>query len=902
MNSKTRTDSALVLMTLLAASATALAAPPDRSAANQSISAQPLDQALAFFARESGLQIIYLSQVANGIWTRGAPKNLPPRETLRRLLQGTGLTFKFTNSTTVTIMKTQPADSAAGAAADEAAKGANRSSYAPLQVDQVNRVPRRRTVPDPKRHRYSANGVAKLQEVIVTGSHIRGAPSTSRLIKITQRQMIEAGQTNLGEVIRSLTMNFNGGQNPGVAQGASGSNISNQNITGASSVNLRGLGPDATLTLLNGRRLSYDSFTQAVDISAIPLAAVDSIEIDPDGASAIYGSDAVAGVVNVILKKDYDGVATSVRYGNTTAGGDQQQEYSAVGGARWSSGGFLLAYDYEDDTGIRTIQRYYTRSMPAGDIYPGLRHDDALLTLHQHLTDTVTFSLDALYNRHWDSTDFPPAPASPVQYTESPITDSYVVSPTLSVRLPSAWRATLNVTSGGDHSHYDENSILLSGGGLATHTAGCYCNSLDSAEMDADGPLLRLSAGEARMALGAGYRKVVLKDYSFTSPVHTSGSRASYYAFGELFLPLVSPPENMPLVHRLSVDAAVRYEDYYEDFGPVTTPKLGLLYAPSADLRLKASWGESFKTPTLLQEQEETHVFLWPAGLLGASGYPASATALMAYGGNRNLDAERARTWSATMIAHPSSLPAFQADLTYFSIKYRDRVLQPVSNFFAALSDPAYREFVNSNPSAAQQQALITLSSSGITNFAGVPYDPSNVIATIDDLYTNAARQYIHGIDLTSNYHLRVRDGLVRLSGEASWLTSDQQDSALSPALDLAGTIYNPPHFRSRAGITWEGAQLSLSAFLNYIGHLTEDRGVTSVTDASMTTLDLSALYRVSSTPPLLHDLQLSLSLHNLTDVSPPYLRPPSPNIVPYDSTNYSPLGRVVSVSIGKRW
>src|SRR3546814_15829449 len=100
-------------------------------------------------------------------------------------------------------------------------------------------------------------------------------------------------------------------QNPGVALG-SGS-IANQNINSGSALNLRGLGPDATLTLLNGRRLSYSGFVNAVDVSVVPIAALDRIEVIADGASAIYGSDAVAGVANIITKRDFDGVSATYR-------------------------------------------------------------------------------------------------------------------------------------------------------------------------------------------------------------------------------------------------------------------------------------------------------------------------------------------------------------------------------------------------------------------------------------------------------------------------------------------------------------------------------------------------------------------------------------------------------------
>src|SRR3546814_11494497 len=91
---------------------------------------------------------------------------------------------------------------------------------------------------------------------------------------------------------------------------------------------LRGLGPDATLTLLNGRRLSYSGFVNAVDVSVVPIAALARIEVIADGASAIYGSDAVAGVANIITKREFDGVAATYRAGTSTEGGGRQRPRS----------------------------------------------------------------------------------------------------------------------------------------------------------------------------------------------------------------------------------------------------------------------------------------------------------------------------------------------------------------------------------------------------------------------------------------------------------------------------------------------------------------------------------------------------------------------------------------------
>tara|TARA_R110000868_G_scaffold407924_1_gene689925 strand:- start:3 stop:719 length:717 start_codon:yes stop_codon:yes gene_type:complete len=110
-------------------------------------------------------------------------------------------------------------------------------------------------------------------ELVITGTRLKSAPSASPMLQLDGDQIKLAGQTDLGQAIRSVPQNFGGGQNPGVGWGASG--INNQNIDSSSTANLRGLGGDATLTLLNGHRLSYGSFVQAVDLGAIPLAAVE---------------------------------------------------------------------------------------------------------------------------------------------------------------------------------------------------------------------------------------------------------------------------------------------------------------------------------------------------------------------------------------------------------------------------------------------------------------------------------------------------------------------------------------------------------------------------------------------------------------------------------------------------
>ena len=168
------------------------------------------------------------------------------------------------------------------------------------------------------------------QRVEVTGSNIRrtDAETASPLQTISAAELKASGYTTVSEVLRDITANGQGTLNQGF-RGAFAS--------GASGISLRGLTLGATLVLIDGYRmapfpLSDDGQRAFVDISAIPFSAVERIEILKDGASAIYGSEAVAGVVNVILKKSFEGTQISGEIGGTQHGGGATKNLSLTRG------------------------------------------------------------------------------------------------------------------------------------------------------------------------------------------------------------------------------------------------------------------------------------------------------------------------------------------------------------------------------------------------------------------------------------------------------------------------------------------------------------------------------------------------------------------------------------------
>lgn len=825
-----------------------------------SIPSQSLSSALMLFAEQAKIQVLMASNDLARFNTKGAQGQLSLRAALNEILKGTNLTYTEVGEGTITISRIPDQRTRAEQGPPESAE-----KLKPLDLEQVT----------------------------VTGSHIRGGDTASQVITVDSARIREEGHTDLGEVIRSLPQNFSGGMNPGIA-GAAG--ISNSGVTGGSGLNLRGLGSDATLTLLNGRRLAYEGHAQAVDISAIPVAAVERIEIIPDGASAIYGSDAVAGVGNVILKRDFNGVTGSARYGAATEGGLKTVEYTATGGTAWDSGGFIVTMNQTHTDPIYSDQRSYSRYLPGPyTMYPGGEVRGGLLSAHQSFGGFAEMRLDLLHNDRDNNL----LNAYPTYYYDTQgKTSNTLVAPSVEFAIGGDWSATLGGTYGKDTN--EERSILIGtpGGEVMYDGTDCYCNHSRSYDLGAEGPVIDLPAGNTRMAVGIGYRKDESLNRSAASGARSEGSHGSRYVYAELHVPLIAPQMAIGLARSLNFTVAMRGEDY-NGIGRVNTPKLGLIYDPNADFTLKGSWGKSFKTPTLLQEYSRNTVYLWTAASVGGVGYPSDATALMTYGGNRNLEPERARSWTTSLAFHPEDAPGLNAEVAYFSIDYSNRVVEGAAVYWTALGDPLYDDFVIRSPTADQIAATYA-SSPVFTNYSGADYDPTKVIAIIDDKYTNAVRQRISGVDLTASYAFTLGSGSLTLRGASSWLRSTQQNSLSQPEAPLAGKIYNPPKFTGRAGAVWKQGGFTATGFVQYVGSVTSKlTGVTEETGA-FPTLDATLRYDTEARGSFWSDIGFALAATNLLDRHPPQNMPIEDTQVSFDSTNYSPIGRFLSFTISK--
>lgn len=189
---------------------------------------------------------------------------------------------------------------------------------------------------------------ASIEEVIVTGSYIKGSPldAPSPVTTIDRDSIESQGASGIWDLIRNLDVN------QGSDTSTAGTNDAGQ-LTGTASVNLRNLGGNSTLTLINGKRFTpaavvTSSGQEFVDINTIPLVMTDRVEVLTDGGSALYGSDAVAGVVNLVMRTDFEGIELFAdTQGIQESGGTYENTFSGIWGTSFNEGATRLVISGE---------------------------------------------------------------------------------------------------------------------------------------------------------------------------------------------------------------------------------------------------------------------------------------------------------------------------------------------------------------------------------------------------------------------------------------------------------------------------------------------------------------------------------------------------------------------------
>jgi outer membrane receptor protein involved in Fe transport len=719
-------------------------------------------------------------------------------------------------------------------------------------------------------------------------------------MEIGREEIERSGYSSITDLMLSVPQNFGGGINPGTIINNSpvNSRYAN-NPAGASVPNLRGLGPGSTLTLVDGHRMASGLAGGGTDISSIPLDAIDRIEVVTDSASTVYGSDAVAGVVNVILKRNYNGAKTSLSYGLSPQGGGTDKRASQLFGTTWSSGNGMIAYEHMQQDAVDAKDRDFTSAAAKpNSLLPELKSNSVTVSATQEFSSMMSVFVDGLYIAR-DADRFLADPGvfpAPVEYPST--LRKYAVTAGFNFHLLHDWKGTLFADAAEDAT--SDNSIFLTTPSRTPASGERLLGRMRSVEGNANGSVGSLPSGPVRLAVGAGYRREAFADSrgttgrSLTSAA--DGNRNIRYAFGELSLPLVRHSDR-PGLNYLDFVISGRTERY-SDFGTKTVPKIGFVYSPTSSVKLRSTWGKAFRAPNLYDTKGVQQLVL--LDLPDPALSSGSAPVLFRVGGNPSMQPETADAWSLGADYADPSVNGLQLSATTFSIKYRNRISQ-IGDPFTALTDPVNAFFVTPSSSASFAQSVINgYPPSEVFNYTGAPFDPARAVAVVDARLVNVASQTTRGADINIGYKIDAEASSTFLYLNGTYLHLTQRYTPQSPEQTLSGLAFYPPKFRMRTGVTWSPGSWALTGTVNYLARESNTQVTPSEDVGSWTTVDASVRY-APALPGAFAGLHFSVAALNVLNRDPPRVLT-SITGLNYDSSNTSALGRYINLQVSKEW
>ncbi|MET0499194.1 MAG: TonB-dependent receptor [Steroidobacteraceae bacterium] len=957
---------------------------------NFDIPAQPIQMALIEFSRQADVQVMGNSASLADLRSHEVKGKLRGRDALRLLLQDTGLTYQAVRQAVVIVSLVNPeAESASGVDGVEMPSVADDGGKQPAAVHLV-----------------------PLGDMVVTGTHIPGSePVGSSPIVIDREAIDRTGYATVQEVLRSLPQNFGGGP--------SDDTVSTEgNFTRGTGLNLRGLGSGATLTLINGRRMAPSGTSGSFqDVSSIPLAAVSRIEVLTDGASAIYGSDAVGGVINVIMRDDYQGAETQGSFGAVTDGALQETDVSQSFGGRWSSGHVFVSYDFHDKDALSAADRDFTadsdlrglggdnfssrQSNPGNvqvgnrlyaippnqngiglspnsfvpnainfqnlnegrDATAGVRRHSGFVSMSQSLGDSLTLSGDALYSRRKTGAflqrvgtqlNVPatnpfrviPAGASPTgRYTvyyslgedfgnRTLDVDVETTSASVAAKLELSpkWEVNAALSYATEKSRQIQGNVLNTvamnvamadpnpmtafnpfGEGSFTNretidrirgsTLFATDSDIHEANVIAYGGLFEGPGGEVRLAIGADYREMNLqaRNRAPEDIIVTHGplyERSIAAAFAEMLVPVVESGHGPSGIEQLQLSIAGRYDDY-SDFGSTFNPRFGLEWAPTNGISIHGTWGKSFKAPSLSDLDERDNLsFIGPLPDPGSLSGDGMSPVLMVAGGNSELKAETADTWTVGVrwVSQNASSPTL--DLSYFNLRFKDRIQAPPAGAAFLADTLRYGALTIRNPTAAQRAEICSRST-----FEGATGNCLNspVAAIVDTRFNNTSITTTRGLDLTGAWDIESDWGRFALTGSVSYVLDYSEAQTATAPISVLDTASHQLRFIMRDGISWSNAGFGASLSLNYAGGYVDTMSVPNRDVDSHATFDMQLSYEIDAmNSSWLAGCSIWFSVQNLFDDSPPFVN--NSTGVGYDRENADPLNRFVSLRMRKDW
>ena len=867
--------------------------PAPTSRVETRIRPQALGNALKELAQSRNLQVLYLTAEVKGLRSSGVRGDLTVDEALRRMLRGTGLKYRYVDSDAVSIVS---ANSQTSAVPHAPATETDKRKIGPTGEKTSESVRKHKSDPEvsTKSRDKSAkkNKVPTLQEVVVTGTHISGGPPPSApMITITRQDIEDSGYQSVEQVMDSLPENFaavGSGQTFDIATQSNAGNDAN-----GATVDLNGLGFDTTLILVNGHRLPPSGANGAfTDISVIPLSAIERIDVMTAGASAIYGSDAIGGVVNYILKRHEEGAHTSVEYGSVTKGGLKDYRVSQSVGGSWHGGTGLLSYEYHRQTPLSGEDRPFSSFAHAyepTDLLPGFTQNNVYGTASQSLGNDTKIESDILYEHRNARSSLMDTRITRVDSSS----DEFSGGAQISHQTSDMWTVTGRLDYGANDA--------TSGDSLGTdHDA----SGLLSLDIGITGPLLRLPSGPVKAAFGLqGQRQTFsfrLSGPEASNSVPIRKSRIVYAAYAEARIPLWEGPGN-DKSPAATLDLAGRYE-HYTDFGSTLNPMAGLAWEPIAPLRIRGTIGTSFRAPNFNELYGSDQAYLVNSPV---ANHPAVSPLLFLDGSNPNLKPETATEWTAGIDVLPND-SRMTASATYFHIHFKDEIASPNIPLLAALDQGGiYDPFIRSNPPSLELTSIVDTTNEylNLTQFPGFgPQRPlSAAVAIADNRLQNIGALNESGIDVSFSRRGHLNEATYRLGAESTYLFT-YEDVYLPGATPqkLLNTFEHPVNFRARVTASLGLHRLAISGAVNYTNHYNNAAGFLPPRIASWLTADMGVTYRLPRWRYLTQS-SVQLSCTNCLNRLPPYTGT-GLYVFAFDPLNASPLGRFISLMLRANW
>ena len=884
------------------------------------IAPQPLADALLEFSQQANIQIVMVSATVKDIEAGGIVGERTNREALELLLDDQALRYTQHDDRTVSIQTNAVIEGLAWGKFQPTLSSAL-LAQAQTSAPQKQETHNSRT----SGNTGEATQSIPIDEIIVTGTNIRGiAPESSPVRTFDRDDILNSGAATAQDFIQTLPLNFGGGSNANTGGGLPNdeSTSFNSGSLGSlgSSVNLRGLGSGSTLVLLNGRRLAPSSgIGDFVDISLVPASAIERVEVLSDGASAIYGADAVAGVVNFVLRDDYDGVEASFRYGTVTDGDFDAYRASFSAGKNWNGGNALVVYEYFNQGDLSAGDREFSQdaALP-NDLLPSQERHSVLGSIKQELSLDLEVFGDFIYSAREAEQDvffiFAPEPSRTTPSTEN-----------LSISVGGAWKASETWFADFSSTFSDVYSEPAQ---LGVDTLRFETDSrIWTADAKASGDLFDLPGGDVKLALGGHVRTESFKNVIVESPTSAPGTvnadidRDIYAFFGEAFIPLIGAENAVPSIERLELNVSGRFERY-SDFGSTVDPKVGILWSPVEQLDLRGSYSTSFNPPPLgrvgatdlIASVFPTAVINDAFGLTPGDPSIANVVTLVLAGTDKNLDPEESRAFTGGLDYNEKwGRHSFDFSTTYFDIDFENRLgITPVpgnANFFdapnIAFKNPKLfpDEAVVFSPPVDEIIQVLDSLDTPVALFPGVDPLDTQIINRVN-VVRNLARTVVKGIDFDVTYVYEAGVGDFTLGLDGTYLIDFQQQGAsTTPLVEQIDTLFNPVglKFRTRAGYARDG--LAANIFVNYIDDYQVDNSAGAAKIDSCATVDLSLSYNSGNKTNggVLNDATFRLAMSNLFDENPPSV-PSNPQffIFGYDPANANPRNRFIAFEVTK--